>query len=810
MRPRVLSLLCAVPLGVAALGILPAASSAAPSTQQLTAALLPGLDTATDLGAVPSSTLVRVGVALAHPDTAGEEAYASGVYDPASPLFHRFLTPAAYAQRFGVPAATYQRVVSGITAKGLSVIYSSPSRDYALVRGTAAQVDATFGTKEHRFRLADGTLVRATSTAPTVDSAVSAVLGLDDFQRFHFAATAPKIAAPKQDLCLQGICTGALTPQDLWSIYDLPGGNRGDGQKVAIFGEGQVFDGQPATGVPGNDIIDNLRLFEQTYGLPRVNVRTVLAADDQTATDGTEEWDIDSQAVNGMAPDLAELDYYFGNSLAEADMVPAFDAWANDPQGPLQGNFSVGGCESLNYILGAVAAEGPIYRQLATEGRTLFASTGDTGGSCMIGGPVNINGVGNTVVPQVEWPASSPYVVAVGGTVLYGTDTMPIKRNTEYAWTHTGGGASIMEPAPLWQRQIASKNPLVMPSQCAIHDDGSPVTAKTLCRGVPDVAALSGDVLTNGYTIVDAQTPQGGGTSLASPLWAGMWARVQAASAAGLGLASPALYAAAQDPVKDYRDFFDVRLGSNGQYVARFRTAAQDPTGWDYVSGLGTPDVTNLAQDIAGQVAPTNPGRPAEVPDQVVHPTASCPPAGSMTDQAGDGVGAFGFYPSETGLNVPVNDPAADLTGATIAWDASAQTLTWTDTVSNLSYPAKAAASPVEVEDQFAVGDKTWELRAARAVDGTTTFAFGSYDPASFVETDLAPVTGSFDASTNTITVVLPASTFASASGTSLASGTVLTSLTVLADAYVNEDQNSFTGPDGMDQMTGPCALTLA
>jgi pseudomonalisin len=113
------------------------------------------------------------------------------------------------------------------------------------------------------------------------------------------------------------------------------------------------------------------------------------------------------------------------------------------------------------------------------------------------------------------------------------------------------------------------------------------------CRSIPDVSAQSGDVTTNGYAIYSAGSETaGGGTSLSSPLWMGMWARVQGAKGGkGNGFANYSLYKVGKNPTSAARDYFDVTLGSNGLYTAR--------TGWDYTTGWGTPKVSGLICDIA-------------------------------------------------------------------------------------------------------------------------------------------------------------------------------------------------------------------
>jgi subtilase family serine protease len=243
-----------------------------------------------------------------------------------------------------------------------------------------------------------------------------------------------------------------------------------------------------------------------------------------------------------------------------------------------------------------------LLRQATIEGRTLFAASGDVGSSCPINPfmPVNGNGIVNEAVPLVSYPASSPYVVGVGGTVLYGTFGGRPHRVTETGWTASGGGQSVTYAQPAWQRALAP--PALGARPCLQQADGSTAPATVACRMVPDVAALSGDVLTNGFAMVANGAPgaSGAGTSLSAPLWAGMWARVQSGRPAvfrrGFGFANPLLYRLAPPLpaalTATPKVFFDVGRGpsspptSNGAYVTT--------PGYDYVTGLGVPDVKAL------------------------------------------------------------------------------------------------------------------------------------------------------------------------------------------------------------------------
>jgi pseudomonalisin len=611
------------------------ASAALPATHVLTGAVIPDLTAAAKVTPRDTAERMVVGVALQHADPAGEAAAAAAVNDPANAAYRHFYTPASWAARFGLPAGRYQALASQLTANGLSVGYAAPTRDLLLLSGTVAQVERTFAVQLNTYTSRDGRTFHANAQAPTVPDGVVAVQGLEDVSR----------TLHKQGLCVQGTCAGAIGVKDLWTTYDLPATNTGTGEKVAIIGEGAT-----------DQVVADLRQFETENGLPRVNVRVVNVLNDGTDVSGMGEWDLDSQASTGMAPGVDELAFYFSQSLSVTS--GAFSAWANDPAGARQANASFGGCESLNIALGNVAAEAPILQQAAAEGRTTFVSTGDTGGSCTV---VTGNGIVNTGAPQVEWPAASPWVVAVGGTMLYTDGT---NRILEKAWEYTGGGVSISQPRPTWQ---AGAN--VIKGRCVVDGTGNPQGANAPCRGLPDVAALSGDVTTSfgasGLRIVSAGADSyNAGTSLSSPLWAGMWTRINAAAPSGLGFAAPLLYGVGNDSVKDAADFYDIALGGNGQFTALPRGAAA-PNGWDYVSGLGVPDVRNVMQDLAGSTSAAVATSAPSVPDTTGVPTWLCGPNGVIDDPAGDSASA-GVEITRATLALSGNDLVATFYAPTI------------------------------------------------------------------------------------------------------------------------------------------------
>jgi pseudomonalisin len=594
--PLVSAALLAVPLG----GVAMHAANISLGPVTVTQNLLPGLAAATDLGAADPATSMRLVLSVGRPQPAGEQALLDAEHDPSSASYGHYLSPAEFASRFGVARSQLDAVTSWLSGGGLSVDSASAARDIIAVRGTVAQVSARFSTPIHRFSYAGVTFV-ANTAAPVVPLSlgIANVIGLNTLQRYSTPA------GEQQDTCLtDATCVGLTTPTDLWGVYQQPAAYQGQGQSIAIFGEGQ-----------SDGVVSDLRAYEAQNGLPQIPVTVRHPAGDTDFSDdaGHIEWNIDTQASTGMAPEAVNLTLYFGQDLSDADVTKVMSQWTDDQQGPMQASASYGECETipvvspiagqplLNPVLpvgqglgnNVDATETQIMRQAAIEGKTLFASTGDTGSSCPVAYAAVIgagNGVLNQGAPITNSPASLPYVVGVGGTVLY-TDGQG-HRNREYGWNYSGGGSTLFTPAPSYQQETPGL------SYPCVTDPGS------ICRGIADVSAQSGDVLTNGYAIISSGQPSvGGGTSLSSPLWEGMWVRVQSGSplAEGNGFANYALYRVGQHTGSYTRDFFDITSTDPATGLPSTNGAYPTLPGWDYVTGFGAPKVDGLICDIDGK-----------------------------------------------------------------------------------------------------------------------------------------------------------------------------------------------------------------
>lgn len=745
-------------------------------TTTLTRDVVFNLSTATLLGPVRASQPVTVGVVLSNPNQSAENSYLASLYDPGSANYQNFLDPDTFNQMFGVPASTVSAATSWLQSGGLSVTQPEGATTYLLASGTAAQVSALFGTPLDNYS-AGGRTFYANTVAPTVPSnlPISRVLGLNDVATF----TTPRRGATGtptttvSPLSAAGVPnTGLLSPKTLWSIYDLPNSNLGNGQTMAILGWG-ITDG----------VVNDLRSFESENELPQVPITTKWYGDpsEPLANDGaTVEWELDTQASTGMAPDVQGESLYFARTPSDADILAAITAWVNDRKGPLQASASFGECENIptaSTVIGVDGLESPgdqVLKQAAIEGRTLFSSTGDTGGSCPILPPPPVlgsyNGVATNLYPALNYPSASPYAVAVGGTVLSSDGGSPPKRFLEYAWEYGGGGNSTAEPAGSYQQNVA-KVP------CVEDQSGNPYLPGTapLCRSTPDVAVISGDVGTNnGMLITDdnGADSQGAGTSLSSPLMLGMWTRIQAAAAKkGLGFANYSLYKAAQSP-SYASDFFDVTLGDNQPYPAT--------PGYDNATGWGAPDVANLMKDLTGRLTPVHNVAPP-VPAQAAPQVSGCGTV--LTDPAGDD----DYSLSEEGVQVAGGtqgaNPQLDILNGQMCLSPDGQTLRTIITVSNLNttIPSGGVANDYNFVWQFNGTEYFTQLEVEQ--DGTV-LAFDGQAVHASIETrfqQLHQDTGTITPGPNgTVEVDVPLANIGSP-----ASGSILA--TPSAESYVRE-----------------------
>jgi subtilase family serine protease len=457
------------------------------------------------------------------------------------------LTSDEFNATYAPTAQQAQAVADYLTRAGFSNVKIAANHALVEADGHADTAQAAFNTSFVHVKTHDGRDAFANNSPVQIPASlqgtVNAVLGM---QNVHISRVYAKRLNPNVVHPLAGSAVGHQ-PSDFPVIYGASG-------MAAVT--------SPLAGSISSGNLSNVKSdLKSTF--PNVTV-TIKGPNAGSSTSGDGEWDLDSQDILAMT---GQTSYYFynANSLSDADLQTVYNDVVSDNL--LKAiDVSLGECETDARSSGAASSNDTTFKQAAAQGQTFFVSSGDSGADeCGNGG----------VVPS--WPASSQYVTAVGGTELYTSPNTTWQSET--VWNNlssnegaTGGSPSTFEPIPSWQKGVAG------------------ITNQTY-RGVPDIA-FDASPVSGALVTVDGQPNQQiGGTSLAAPLAAGMWARVLQAKGTSLGFASPVLYQIAQSSSSNYAAaFHDVTSGNNSGESAA--------TGWDYTTGWGsviTSQLSNLA-----------------------------------------------------------------------------------------------------------------------------------------------------------------------------------------------------------------------
>jgi pseudomonalisin len=546
MRRR--TLVPASVMALVALAATLAAGNAQAHTTRWTATATKALTVGSGLssvGSLPKSQLmtVRVVLGLRHTSTLHHDIAAGDV-----------LSAAGFRRKFSPTAAQVSSVESYLRSEGLRPGTVTANNLIVSATGRASAVQRAFDTTLDSVRL-DGKNGFANIAAARVPAALSStvvsVLGLNNvFRATPAGLTVRSTTAatnPPSSCTITGVpylCD--YNPQGLQTAYDATGAATGSTTSEAIFAEGDL-----------TQVVDDLRQEETANGLPQVPVTIDRTGNASSDTSGADEWDLDTQYSTGLAQTVNSLVIYDAPTLTDSDLALSFADFASR-DAEKAGSASFGGCEFESYLDGSMVADDESFTEAAAQGQTVFASAGDTGGFCSVGTP---NGV-PAGVPDVSYPASSPYVVAVGGTSLL-TNANGSYEN-ELAWTAGGGGISYFETAPSWQA-----------------GDGvvGALAGAAGLRTLPDVS-MDADPNTGANVYVDGTPETVGGTSLASPLALGVWDRIESDHNESVPFASPLFYAQ-----NGTSAFHDITLGDTGPYPAT--------PGYDLATGLGSFDVAN-------------------------------------------------------------------------------------------------------------------------------------------------------------------------------------------------------------------------
>ena len=558
-------------------------------------------------------------------------ALARAVSNPRSRSYGDYLTPAQFRRQFAPTSTDASSVQNWLRSQGFKIGYTPANRHYVSAKGTVPQIEAAFGTKLNIYKVAGMKLrspSRDISLPASIAGLISGAVGLDDSYAFlhsdmrvdrnapptagfrnspplssYWAELASPYAYPAGFTGVASPATApwtvrGYTPAQIKGAYGISGYD-GSGQTVAII---------DAYASP--TILADVNQWSTNRGLPTMNPgqfvqvvppgiyrRPQNPAQDPQGWYGEETLDV--EAVHGMAP--AAKIVYVGAPNNYQDLDAAMNTVVDRHLAQIVTN-SYGFATEL-LPPGFIRPIEQTFIQAAIEGIGVYFSSGDSGDESSRFG-----------FPTTEWPSSSPWVTAVGGTSLgvsaantraletgWGTSTYGCNSVTlvctRAAWLYgSGGGVSQIFAEPSYQ-----------------------VSAGIVATGraVPDVAAL-GDPQTGLLVGQTQRFPDGsyydeyrlGGTSLSSPIFAGLMALADQASGAPHGFSNPLFYANggafydvqsvktavarrnfnngvdASDGTSDFLRTFDDYSGSPSQHTG---------PGWDNVTGLGTPGAGFLA-----------------------------------------------------------------------------------------------------------------------------------------------------------------------------------------------------------------------
>lgn len=495
------------------------------------------------------------------------------------PSQRNYLSREEHAAKHGADPADLQKVAAFARENGLNVVDSSAARRSVILSGTTANYSKAFGVNlktyqsaEHTYRGREGDIF----LPEALTGVVTSVTGLDNRQfakphvRVHRgAAKAADAGGSASSAAKAATVPPGFTPLDLAALYNFPQGLDGTGQTIAILELGGGFRAQ------------ELATYYKNVGLAQgPSVTTATFAGGGANRPGTNALDprnsdvevmLDIEVAGAVAPG-AKIVVYFAPDASDQSFLNVMSAIIHDSQNnPAIVSVSWGGPEES-------ATEqfqnefDQLLQSAAQMGITVCVAAGDNGSADFAANDPNWD-----QQAHVDFPASSPFALACGGTNLTQANGAI---TSEVVWHDgandgTGGGVSRFFPLPDYQQN--AKVP-------AAVDPAGPAM-----RGVPDVAgdaapASGYRVLCDGTNFPDPTQglPPVGGTSAVAPLWAGLVARLNQGLGKPVGFLNPLLY----NLQANAGAFRDITQGNNGDYKAK--------AGWDPCTGLGTPNGANL------------------------------------------------------------------------------------------------------------------------------------------------------------------------------------------------------------------------
>jgi kumamolisin len=458
-----------------------------------------------------------------------------------------------FEQRHGADPDSIARVETFARQHKLTVKEKSPARRTVILSGTVTAMNEAFGVELKEYDHPTGKYRGRTGAIhlpAELQGVVEGVFGLDNRPQAkpHFRRRRGRAGARADSVNL------SYTPPQVAALYDFPTGVDGAGECIALIELGGGYNTADLS-----SYWSQLKLPETpTVSAVSVGNGSNNPTGDPNGPDGEVMLDIE---VSGSIAPGAKIVVYFADNTDAGFLNAITTAVHDSTNNPSVVSISWGGPES-SWTQQAMTSMDEAFQSAAAMGVSVCVAAGDDGSTDGVTDGLN----------HVDFPASSPNVLACGGTQLVASGN---SITSETVWNElannegaTGGGISDVFPLPSWQNG-AGVPPSANPN-------------KNVGRGVPDVTG-DADPTTGYVTRVDGNPDVIGGTSAVAPLWAGLIALLNQSIGKPVGFINPLLYQNAGTA----RDLNDITSGNNGAYSAG--------PGWDACSGLGSPIGTQVA-----------------------------------------------------------------------------------------------------------------------------------------------------------------------------------------------------------------------
>jgi subtilase family serine protease len=532
---------------------------------------------------------------------------------PGSPLYHQWITPSEYANRFGLSSSDLEKVEQWLEQQGFSVDRVANSRNAITFSGSAGQVEAAFQTQLRHYKI-HGVTHRANASALSIPSALAGVVlsvrNISDFRPHPLhRLPSPEAVRPQYTFNSGATHYHFLAPGDFAVIYNLnslySSGYNGSGETIVIAGQ---------SAIDASDITNFQKAASLTAKAPKITLvpNTGTSTLDDSSGD-EDESDLDLEWAGAIAPGATINFVYVGNNRNSS----VFDAmqYAVDNDLGSMISTSYGACE-LEFPTSEIKALESTFEQANAQGQTVVSASGDDGATDCEDSTTSDQATHGLAV---DLPASSPYVTAIGGTEFSADTSAPgsywdssnsatevsaIGFIPEKVWNDTsaslgiqagGGGQSSLFGKPSWQKGTGVPNDGKRDVPDLSLDASPNHDGYLFCASGSDAHSCS-----NGF--LDGQgTPNvAGGTSFGAPIFSAILAILnQKLQSKGLGNVNPEIYALAASSYSSA--FHDTTSGNNKIPCQKGSTGCSSSpigfsatAGYDLASGWGSIDAENF------------------------------------------------------------------------------------------------------------------------------------------------------------------------------------------------------------------------